>query len=195
VGLGERLSKHMPLSPRNGERGATPPDLKHLRSEREGRPQRPSCAEYAFSPRSGVADCLGLPTRCDGWTGHSRERASPSESRRWRSIISSGTIPGSRTRGPFAVSAAIIIAVAALLFAGVVRRSLAPRRAPLVVAIAAVLSLALIWLGLPFAVAPAAIALGLRGHGTVATAAIAVGTVILLLATGAYVSQAVDKLS
>ena len=106
-----------------------------------------------------------------------------------------GDDPGLEDPWAFVLTAAIILAVATVLFATVVRPSLAPRRAPLVLAILAVLSLAFIWIGLPFAVAPAAVALGLRAHGPLATAAIAVGAVVLLLAPGAYVFQAVDKLS
>ncbi|HET9545848.1 MAG TPA: hypothetical protein VFO88_09735 [Gaiellaceae bacterium] len=73
-----------------------------------------------------------------------------------------GDDPGLEDPWAFVLTAAIILAVATVLFATVVRPSLAPRRAPLVLAILAVLSLAFIWIGLPFAAAPAAVALGLR---------------------------------
>jgi hypothetical protein len=106
-----------------------------------------------------------------------------------------GDDPGLEDPPAFAISAAIVVVVAILLFAGVVRRTRAPRRAALIVAIVAVLSLALIWLGVPFAVAPAAIALGLRDKGRLATAAIAIGAVVLLVATGAYVYDAIEKLA
>ena len=52
----------------------------------------------------------------------------------------------------------------------------------------------LIWLGVPFAIAPAAIALGIRSAGRLALAAVAIGVVVLLLVTGAYVYDAVEKL-
>jgi hypothetical protein len=106
-----------------------------------------------------------------------------------------GDDPGLEDPAAFGISAAIIIIVVTLLFGGVVRRSLALRRSGFIVAIVAILSLALIFLGVPFAVAPAAIALGLRGEGRLATAAVAIGAVVLLLATGAYTVDAVDKLS
>jgi hypothetical protein len=57
------------------------------------------------------------------------------------------------------------------------------------------LSLALIWLDVPFVVAPAAIALGLRGEERLALAAIVIGAAVLLLATGAYLYSAIDKLA
>ena len=64
-----------------------------------------------------------------------------------------------------------------------------------IVAVLSVLSLPLIWLGVPFVVAPAAIALGLRGEGRLAIAAITTGVLVLFLVTGAYVYSAVDKLA
>jgi hypothetical protein len=106
-----------------------------------------------------------------------------------------GDDPGLEDPPAFLISAAVILITAAVLFGLVVRRTGNPRRAGLIVAILAVLSLPLIWLGVPFAVAPAAIALGLRGEGRTATAAVAIGVVVLSLATGAYVYSAVDKLA
>ncbi len=106
-----------------------------------------------------------------------------------------GDDPGLEDPPAFLVSAAIILVIAALLFGLVVRPAREPRGASFVVALLAVVSLALIWLGVPFAVAPAAIALGLRARGRPAIAAIAIGVVVLLLATGAYVYDAIDKLA
>ncbi len=106
-----------------------------------------------------------------------------------------GDDPGLEDPPTFLISAAIILVIATVLFGRVVRRARDPRRASFIVAVLGVLSLPLIWLGLPFAVAPAAIALGLKGEGRLATAAIVIGVVVLLLVTGAYVSSAVDKLA
>ena len=106
-----------------------------------------------------------------------------------------GDDPGLEDPPAFLISAAVILITAAVLFGLVVRRTRDPRRSGLIVAVLAVLTLPLIWLGVPFAVAPAAIALGLRGEGRTATAAVAIGVVVLSLATGAYVYSAVDKLA
>ncbi len=107
-----------------------------------------------------------------------------------------GDDPGLEDPPAFLVSAAIIVVIAALLFGLVVLRALNPGRTGLIIALLAVLTLPLIWLGVPFAVAPAAIALGLRaGRSVAATAAIVIGIVVLLLVTGAYVYSAVDKLA
>jgi hypothetical protein len=85
--------------------------------------------------------------------------------------------------------------ITALLFGRVVSRSRNPGRAGFIVAVLAVASLPLIWLGVPFAVAPAAIALGRRGDGRLATAAVAIGSAVLLLVTAAFSYDAIDKLS
>jgi hypothetical protein len=105
-----------------------------------------------------------------------------------------GDDPGLEDPPTFLVSAAIVLVIAAVLFGYVVARARDPRRTGFIVAIVSVLSLPLIWLGVPFAVAPAAIALGLKGEGRLATAAIVIGAAVLLLATGAYAVQAIDKL-
>ena len=105
-----------------------------------------------------------------------------------------GDDPGLEDPPTFLISAAIILVIAAVLFGFVVPRARDSRRAGFIVAIVSVFSLALVWLGVPFAVAPAAIALGLRGEGRLATAAVVIGVVVLLLATGGYIYQAVDKL-
>jgi predicted permease len=106
-----------------------------------------------------------------------------------------GDDPGLEDPPTFLISAAIILVIATLLFGLVVRRARDPRRASFIVAVLSALSLTLIWLGVPFAVASAAIALGLRGKGRLAIAAITTGVLVLLLVTGAYVYSAVDKLA
>ena len=105
-----------------------------------------------------------------------------------------GDDPGLEDPLTFLISAAIVLVIAAVLFGYVVPRARDPRRTGFIVAIVSVLSLPLIWLGVPFAVAPAAIALGLKAEGRLATAAIVIGGAVLLLATGAYAVQAIDKL-
>jgi hypothetical protein len=105
-----------------------------------------------------------------------------------------GDDPGLEDPPTFLVSAAIVLVIAAVLFGFVVPRAHDPPRTGFIVAMVSLLSLPFIWLGVPFAVAPAAIALGLRGEGRLATAAIVIGAVVLLVVTGAYVVQAIDKL-
>ncbi len=105
-----------------------------------------------------------------------------------------GDDPGLEDPPAFLISAAVILGIAALLFAGLLPRARDRRRAGFIVALVAVASLPLIWLGVPFVIAPAAIALGLRGEGRLATAAIAIGVVVLSLVTAAYVYEAIDKL-
>src|ERR687897_2221407 len=90
-----------------------------------------------------------------------------------------GDDPGLEDPPAFLISAAIILAITTLLFGRVVRRARDPSRASLIVALLAVASLPLIWLGVPFAVAPAAIELGKRANGRSAWAAVAIGSVVL----------------
>jgi hypothetical protein len=104
-----------------------------------------------------------------------------------------GDDPGLEDSPTFLVSGAIILLLITLLFGFVVPRAREPRRTGFILALPSVLSLPFIWLGAPFAVAPAAIALGLRGEGKLAAAAVAIGSAVLLLATGVYVDQAIDK--
>jgi hypothetical protein len=106
-----------------------------------------------------------------------------------------GDDPGLEDPPAFAISALVVLAIAGLLFGRVVPRARDPRRAGFIVALLGVASLPLIWLGVPFAVAPAAIALGRKGDGRLSTAAVAIGVVVLLLVTAAYTYDAVDKLS
>lgn len=106
-----------------------------------------------------------------------------------------GDDPGLEDPPAFLISAAVILVITTLLFGRVVRRARDPGRASVIVAVLAVASLPLIWLGVPFAIAPAAIALGKRGDGRGPRAAVAIGGVVLLLVTGAYTYDAIDKLS
>jgi len=106
-----------------------------------------------------------------------------------------GDDPGLEDPPAFAVSAAVVVGVAGLLFGVVLPRVRNPPRAGSLLALASVLSLPLIWLGAPFAIAPAAIAAGRRGEGRLSRVAVAVGAAVLLLVTGAYGYDAVRKLS
>ena len=100
----------------------------------------------------------------------------------------------------FVLGAAISLVLMAFLFGVVVRRTergeleRAPRRAAILAALA-VLSLPLLFLGVPFALAGAAIALGLLaregGRGGIATAAVVVGALVIALGAGAYVAALV----
>ena len=101
----------------------------------------------------------------------------------------------------FAVSAVLTLAVAAFLFGWFVprERSRGPGRAArsgLVCSVLAVVpGIAVIWLGFPFVVAGAGMALGLEGRQgprrAEATAAVVVGGLALALGTAAYVVAAV----
>jgi len=106
-----------------------------------------------------------------------------------------GDDPGLEDPPAFLISAAVILVIAALVFGRLVRHTRDPGRAGFLIAVLAVVSLPLIWLGVPFAIAPAAIALGNQGHGQRATAAVVIGSVVLVLATGAYTYDAIQKLS
>ena len=106
-----------------------------------------------------------------------------------------GDDPGLEDPLTFAISAAFILGIVALLFGVLIPRTANPQRAGLIVALVSVVSLPLIWLGAPFAIAPAAIALGKRGRGRTSAAAVAIGVLVLLLATAAYVFEAVNKVA
>jgi hypothetical protein len=101
----------------------------------------------------------------------------------------------------FVISAALSLAAAALLFAWFVprERSRGPDRAArsgLVSSVLAVVpGIAVIWLGIPFVVAGAGVALGLEGRRgsrrSEATAAVAIGALALALGAAAYAAAAV----
>jgi alkylation response protein AidB-like acyl-CoA dehydrogenase len=104
----------------------------------------------------------------------------------------------------FAIFTAVALIAAAIVFGVVVPRLRAgsPERAAkgaFVCSLLAVVALVLaLWLGLPFVLGGGAVALGLFGRDgerrRLATAAIAIGTLVVLLGTAGYVAVAVDKL-
>ena len=108
-----------------------------------------------------------------------------------------GDDPGLADPAAFLISVALSLTLAALLFGVVVRRAArdedpdrAARKA-IACALLAVPAMALLFLGLPFPLAGAAIALGLIGRdgkrSRIATAAVAVGALVIALGAGAYV--------
>lgn len=111
-----------------------------------------------------------------------------------------GDDPGLADPIAFLISVAISLLLAALLFGVVVRR--AARDDPdriatkaLAYSLLAVPAMALLFLGVPFPLAGAGIALGLLGRegarSGVATAAIAIGVLVNLARGGAYVAALV----
>ena len=105
-----------------------------------------------------------------------------------------GDDPGLEDPPTFLITSAIVVGLVALLFGLVVPRARDPHRAAVVVAVLAVLSLPFVWTGAPFAVAPAAIALGLRVESRLGTISVGVGAAVLALVTAGYAYSAVDKL-
>jgi hypothetical protein len=100
----------------------------------------------------------------------------------------------------FVIGSAVSLALVALLFAVVVRRTEAgePERAPrraFILAVLAVLSLPMLFLGVPFAIAGAAVALGLLGReggrSGIATAAVVVGALVIVVGASAYLAALV----
>lgn len=100
----------------------------------------------------------------------------------------------------FLIGVAISLLLAALLFGVVVRRAAwdDPGRVAtkaLAYSLLAVPAMALLFLGVPFPLAGAGIALGLLGRGGtrsgLATAAVAIGVLVIALGTGAYVAALV----
>jgi hypothetical protein len=104
----------------------------------------------------------------------------------------------------FAISAGVSVAASALLFGLVVPRARArgPERAATIGLACSVLSLlpgiGFLWLGLPFVLAGAGVALGLGGLRSSrrrrALAAVVVGAIVIALGTGLYAAAAVSKL-
>jgi hypothetical protein len=94
--------------------------------------------------------------------------------------------------GPYVLTLAVSVAIAAALFGWAIPRIEQPGRSGLVVAVFALLSLPVFWLGLPYVLGPAAIALGLLGRarsgGTgAATAALVLGVLATIAAVTAVV--------
>ena len=84
--------------------------------------------------------------------------------------------------GPYAVTLAISLAVAAALFGWAIPRLERPGRAGVIAGAVGLLSLAAFWSGLPYVLGPAAITLGLLGRSrseerTAATTAVVLGVV------------------
>ena len=101
----------------------------------------------------------------------------------------------------FLLSSGLSLALAAFVFGYVVRRvkngpdvAFRAARQGLIVSLMSVLALAGIWLGLPFPLAGAGLSLGLLGRSgaqrRLATAAVAVGAIVLLIGT-AYLADVV----
>jgi hypothetical protein len=100
----------------------------------------------------------------------------------------------------FVITSALTIALAAVLFRFVVRPAADSRRLArkaVVVGVFAVLTVPLLFAGVPFVVAGAAIALGLkareRGHGRAGTVAVALGTLVVALGVGVYADVLVRR--
>jgi hypothetical protein len=108
--------------------------------------------------------------------------------------------PGLADPATFLISVALSLTLAALLFGVVVRRGArddpdrAARKA-IACSLLAVPAIALLFLGLPFPLAGAGIALGLLGREgsrkRLATAAVGIGALIIALGAGAYVAALV----
>jgi hypothetical protein len=113
-----------------------------------------------------------------------------------------GDDPGLEDPPAFLIASALSLGLALLLFGRVVPRAKDdPRRAAtygLVLSVVGAVGIfALLWLGLPFVLAGAGIALGLAGRTGPrrgrAAAAVGLGAAVLLLATGFYVADAVSS--
>ena len=108
--------------------------------------------------------------------------------------------PGLADPATFFISVALSLALAALLFGVVVRRGArddpdrAARKA-IACSLLAVPAIALLFLGLPFPLAGAGIALGLLGREgsrrRLATAAVGIGALVIALGAGAYIAALV----
>jgi hypothetical protein len=114
-----------------------------------------------------------------------------------------GDDPGLEDPVMFAVAAGLSVALGAFLFGRVIPRAIAAaqtaRDGLLCSALAVVPGIGTLWLGLPFVLAGAGVALGLHarraGSGTRSIAAIGIGALVLVVATGAYLVQMVNKLA
>lgn len=94
--------------------------------------------------------------------------------------------------GPYVVTLAVSLAVAAVLFGWAIPRTARPARTGLVAAVFALLSLPVFWSGLPYVLGPAAIVYGLLGRarpdgGGAATAAVVLGALATVSAVAGLV--------
>lgn len=118
-----------------------------------------------------------------------------------------GDDPGLEDPPAFLISSGLSLALAAVLFGVVVprtKRDAAGRarsgdRAIACSVLALLASPLSLWLGLPFVLGAAGVALGLLGRGGErsgrATTAVAIGAIVVLLGAAAYIVEAVRKLS
>ena len=113
-------------------------------------------------------------------------------------VDEAGESEGLADPAAFLLSVAVSLGLTAYLFGVVVRRSVGdessrPGKKAIVCALLAIPAVALLFVGLPFPLAGAAVALGLLGregtaHRRLATAAVVIGVLVLALGTGAYVA-------
>lgn len=116
-----------------------------------------------------------------------------------------GDDPGLEDPPTFMVASGLSLALAAFVFGRVVPQASAASakraaRDGLACSVLAVVpGIATLWLGLPFVLAGGGLALGLRARrqerGHRATAAVAIGALVLLVGAGVYAVQAIDKLA
>lgn len=97
--------------------------------------------------------------------------------------------------GPYAVTLAISLAVAAAIFGWAIPRTERPARAGLIAGTFALLALPVFWSGLPYVLGPAAIVYGLLGRaradgGGAATVAVALGALATVAAVAGLVWDA-----
>jgi hypothetical protein len=107
-----------------------------------------------------------------------------------------GADPGLEDPPAFLLSAGVCLVVAIALFGVVIPRTPPERagRRGFVFSLLGVLTLPLAFLGVFFVFAGAGIALGRIGEGRLATAALAIGSVLAVLGTAGYAYVAISKL-
>ena len=107
-----------------------------------------------------------------------------------------GDDPGLEDPPAFLVSVALCLSAAVLVFGFVIPRTSAEQAGTrgLVCSLLAVISISIAFLGIFFVLAGGGIALGRIGHGRAATAAQAIGGVLVLLGTAGYTYVAFSKL-
>lgn len=107
-----------------------------------------------------------------------------------------GDDPGLEDPPAFLLAAGLCVLVALVVFGAVIPRT-SPERAArrgFASSVLAVLSVPLAFLGFFFVLAGGGIELGRLGHGRLATAAIAIGWLVVLLGTVGYAYVAISKL-